>query len=162
MAKDMKAEFKLACAIIATLCNWTASAQLPLTVTSAHSEYWEDITRREYDWRFQEEYYVTVGYVFGVTIGFRVDDQSFWDEREFCMYVVRPDEVLERITIDSTMMYSNCDNCLEVTFKISTTSAGWLACYCFPKDYHIPKLSLEYLNRSEEKRLVYLRVPVSW
>ncbi len=155
----MRAKLNLACLMLATLCTWTANAQLSLTVTSVNSEFVEDITRREYDWPLGEEYYITVGYIFNITIGFRVDDNMFWDDPQFCMYVVRPDEVLERVTVDSTMMYSKCNNCLEVTFEISTTSVGWLACYCFPKDYYVMKPSLEYLNRSEIQRLVYLRLP---
>jgi len=98
-----------------------------------------------------------VGHVFSVTLWFRVEDDGFWEDPRFCIFVRKPDYQVQRIDIDTTMMWSDCEVCLEVNFTVLVTSSGWLGCFCFPAGHEIAQPSLEQLIRTDVRREVYLR-----
>ena len=98
-----------------------------------------------------------VGHVFSVTLWFQVDDDGFWADPRFCVYARKPDGQVQGIDVDTTMMWSDCDVCLEVDFTVMVGSSGWLGCFCFSTDYEIAQVSLEQLNKSTVRREVYLR-----
>jgi hypothetical protein len=100
-----------------------------------------------------------LGYLFNVTLEFRVTDDAFFNNPGLCIYVRTPEDQYERILIDSTMMWSKCENCLAVEFQVFVGGPGWLGCYCFPSDYEIYQPSLEQVGRSNIHREVYLRLP---
>ncbi|MBI5471000.1 MAG: hypothetical protein HY961_01500 [Ignavibacteriae bacterium] len=131
---------------------------LPLVVTSANAEHWQDVVEKEEDYIISIVREHIVGHIFRVTIGFMIEDEHFWQDPTFSIFAAHPDGFVERIEVDTTSMYSKCDNCLEVTFEISTTRPGWLACYCFPSDYEILRPTREYLARTGVQRLIYLRL----
>lgn len=137
------------------------SSWLPLTVVSVYSEYVNYVTY-PVDFTPTEEDPLEAhiaGYVFNVMLEFRVDDDTFFDDPRMCIYVRKPGGPVQRIAVDTTMIWSKCDNCLGVSFDITVQGPGWLGCNCFPADYEMYQPSLEQLNRSNVQREVYLRLP---
>lgn len=158
---SMRTSVLLCCCLFwACQSSWAADrTYLPLTIVSEYSEFVRYLTYPE-DFVPTEDDPVEghiVGYVFGVTLGFRVEDDDFWQDPRFCIYVRKPDYQVQRIEIDTTMMWSECEICLEVDFTVAVASPGWLGCYCFPANYVIAEPSLEQLNRTDVRRDVYLR-----
>jgi hypothetical protein len=150
--------------IISCFVIWNVNAQsqigsyFPIRDVSINDIFVKDI--------FPENYYMSsdyyeeppiLGYEYNITINFKVDDYRFYDDPKFQIFVVYPDDQIQKIVVDSTMIWIECDNCLSVSFNVSVDHGGWLTCYCFPIKDQIDPSAISQIKKSTVYRSIYLR-----